>query len=166
MILNVNDDGHTKKEAAAEAGVPPIEERHLVLSFFGVVVVELIGPEALKGGLVPSRACRDHVDREEEEDLVDPTWLCAGTGGPTGLQPRDYTRHSQHEQALFVQQSIERDDLGIVENMKRVQVKIGESAVPGDRQRTRLGPWRISRGRSRLETLRKEALAWSHRTNS
>lgn len=101
MVLDVDDDGDAEKKAAAEAGVPPVEERHLMQPFFGVIVVELIGSEALKRGLVAAGAYRDAVDREEEEDLVNPPWLGAGRGGVTRPQSRDYSRHCQDKQALF-----------------------------------------------------------------
>lgn len=47
IILDVDDQGDAEKQAATESEVPPIEERHLLDALRVMIIVELIGAEAL-----------------------------------------------------------------------------------------------------------------------
>lgn len=59
MILDVNNDGYAKQETRTETEVPPIKVRHFFLSFFRVVIVELVGSKTLKRWLVATSSYRD-----------------------------------------------------------------------------------------------------------
>lgn len=100
VVLNVDNHSHPEQQAAAEAQVPPVEEGHLLLPFLWMVVVELVGSEALHRRLVAAGSDRDQVYREEEDDLVDPARLrtCALAAW---LQRWDHSGHCQQKQPLF-----------------------------------------------------------------